>query len=87
MNVTRGLLINTIQGHIPLVIDVHSADAMASLVVLKRDAENILGSSMKWTFTGATEAHILAEDIGLAGIGVIVNPVRPFPYTWDTRRM
>lgn len=39
------------------------------------------------TLTGATEAHILAKEIGEAGIGVILNPVRPFPYVWDSRRM
>ncbi len=39
------------------------------------------------TFAGAAEAHLLAAEIGYAGIGVIVVPSRPFPATWELRRM
>lgn len=39
------------------------------------------------TFVGASEAHILAKEIGHAGIGVILRPIRPFPYTWKSKRI
>ncbi|KAG5721025.1 hypothetical protein E4T56_gene1508, partial [Termitomyces sp. T112] len=44
-------------------------------------------SSIKFTFTGASEAHLLAKEIGEAGIGVILAPSRPFPGTWESRRI
>jgi len=44
-------------------------------------------TTLKMTITGASEAHILAAEIASAGIGVIVNPSRPFPTRWEDRRM
>jgi hypothetical protein len=41
---------------------------------------------LKFTFSGATEAHLLARELRHAGVGVLVHP-RPFPYTWESRRM
>jgi len=38
-------------------------------------------------FSGAAEAHLLAKEIGKAGVGVILNPSRPFPSIWDRRRI
>lgn len=76
-----------IQGKIPLVVDVHSADIMASLIRLKAEVENASGSAIQMTFTGASEAHLLAKEIGVSGVGVIVSPSRPFPSTWEKRRM
>jgi hypothetical protein len=52
-----------VQGVIPLVIDVHSADIMASLLILKAEVEYKIGSMMRMVFSGATEAHLLATDI------------------------
>ncbi|KXN89583.1 hypothetical protein AN958_05450 [Leucoagaricus sp. SymC.cos] len=75
------------EGVIPLVIDVHSADIMASLLILKADVEYKIGSRMRMTFSGATEAHMLAKEISNAGVGVILAPIRPFPTVWDQRRI
>ena len=71
----------------PLVIEVHSADIMASLINLKREIETGHKTLLRITFSGATEAHILAKEIGAAKVGVILNPVRPFPASWKSRRM
>jgi hypothetical protein len=60
---------------------------MATLVNLKREYEDITGNRLKLTFSGATEAHLLAEEIARAGISVILTSPRPFPYTWEQRRM
>lgn len=65
----------------------HNADAIATLLVLKAEVEGHTGVPLKLTLTGATEAHLLAAELGAARVGVIVNPVRPFPYTWEMRRM
>ena len=71
----------------PLVIEVHSADIMASLINLKKEIESKRGTLIRLTFAGASEAHILAKEIGAAKVGVILNPARPFPGTWKSRRM
>ncbi|KAJ4479028.1 hypothetical protein J3R30DRAFT_3682364 [Lentinula aciculospora] len=76
-----------LRGQIPLVIGVHSADIMASLIQLKTEVEKEYGSVIRMTFTGASEAHILAKQIGAAGVGVIISPARSFPYFWDMRRI
>ncbi|KZT70361.1 composite domain of metallo-dependent hydrolase [Daedalea quercina L-15889] len=75
------------QGAIPLVIDVASADIMAVLLKLKIEIEQARGSFMKLVFFGATEAHLIAEEIAGAKIGVILEPARPFPQVWDDRRI
>ena len=43
---------------------VDSADIMATLLKLKVEAENAKNSTVKLVFSGASEAHLLAEDIG-----------------------
>jgi hypothetical protein len=70
------------RGDIPLVVAVHRADLMASLLNLKRE----VAPGMKMVFEGATEAWLIAQDIKKADVGVIVNPPRSFPATWDSRR-
>ncbi|KAF5309156.1 hypothetical protein D9619_012722 [Psilocybe cf. subviscida] len=76
-----------VDGHLPLVIEVQSADIMATLINLKKETEAKSGKSIKLTFAGANEAHLLAKEIGEAGVGVILNPSRPFPGTWKSRRI
>jgi hypothetical protein len=39
------------------------------------------------TITGATEAHLLAPELAEAGVGVVLTPPRPFPESWQRRRM
>jgi hypothetical protein len=75
------------QGKIPLVVEAHSADVIASLILLKREVEEHFNKRMELTITGASEAHLLVEELADAGVGVIVNPVRPFPTSWQRRRM
>jgi len=46
------------------VIEVDNLDIMASLLILKADVEDRIGSRMRMVFSGAMEAHLLAEEIG-----------------------
>jgi len=46
-----------------LVIDVHDANIMASLLIMKTDVEYKIGSRMRMVFSGATGAHLLAREI------------------------
>jgi hypothetical protein len=75
------------QGKTPLVVDAHSQDIIATLILLKKEVERVKGTMIKMTITGASEAHLLAAELGEADIGVIVNPSRPFPTKWEDRRM
>ncbi|KAG6903047.1 hypothetical protein C0995_007480 [Termitomyces sp. Mi166 len=76
-----------VEGEIPLVVEAHSADIVATLIVLKKEVEAQTGRALKLTITGAAEAHILAKELGEASVGVILNPPRPFPYVWEDRRI
>ncbi|KAJ7086055.1 hypothetical protein B0H15DRAFT_939618 [Mycena belliarum] len=76
-----------IQGSIPLVINVNSADVIANLLLLKQEIETKLGIVLKMTLIGAAEAHLLASDIAAANVGVILSPPRSYPYSWERRRI
>lgn len=71
----------------PLVIEVDSADVMASLIQLKYDVEAEIETVLRITFFRAAEAHLLAKEIARAGISIVFTPPRPFPVTWESRRM
>lgn len=43
---------------------VDNADIMATLLKLKAEVEHARKSSIKLVFSGASESHLLAEDIG-----------------------
>ncbi|KAF6762097.1 hypothetical protein DFP72DRAFT_802686 [Ephemerocybe angulata] len=75
------------EGVIPLVVEVDNADIMASLLILKADVEDKIGSRMRMVFSGAAEAHLLAREISTSQVGVILNPARPYPMVWDQRRI
>ncbi|KAF9501563.1 carbohydrate esterase family 9 protein [Pleurotus eryngii] len=75
------------KGVLPLVIEAHSADIIATLILLKREVEREIGSDIRMTISGATEAHLLAKELAQAVVGVVVRPSRPFPYVWEDRRL
>ncbi|KAK2466065.1 hypothetical protein APHAL10511_001707 [Amanita phalloides] len=75
------------EGIVPLIAEVHSADVMTTLIILKAEVEEKIGSRMRMVFSGATEAHLLAREIRDADVGVILQPVRPYPAVWDRRRI
>jgi hypothetical protein len=76
-----------IKGEATLVVDVENADIMATLLRLKNEYEAHSGVELHLTFSGATEAHLLAQEIAGAGVSVIVTQSKPFPETWEQRRM
>jgi dTDP-4-amino-4,6-dideoxygalactose transaminase len=75
------------QGVIPVVVEAHSADVIATLILLKKEVEEKTGAIIQMTIAGATEAHLLVKEIAEAKIGVIFKPSRPFPATWERRRL
>jgi hypothetical protein len=69
------------------VVEAHSADVIATLILLKKEVEEKTGATIRMTITGATEAHLLVEEIAKANVGIIFKPSRPFPTTWEQRRV
>ncbi|KAJ7154783.1 carbohydrate esterase family 9 protein [Mycena filopes] len=77
---------DVLEGKIPLIVAVENADIIASVLALKKEVDKAQRSRIRLTLAGATEAHLLAKEIGEAGVGVIVQQ-RPFPSTWQERRI
>lgn len=78
---------DVVRGRIPLVIETHSVDVIATLIELKKEIEAITGHPLRMTVAGATEAYLLASELAGAGVGVVLTRARPFPETWDRRRV
>ncbi|GJE95461.1 carbohydrate esterase family 9 protein [Phanerochaete sordida] len=76
-----------VDGEIPLIVETHNADIIATLITLKTEVEAKTGHTMKVTILGGAEAHLLADELAGAGIGVVVSPPRPLAYSWDLRRV
>jgi len=75
------------KGELPLVVNVDNADIMITLIKMKYAVESSTGHTLKMTFSGAGEAHLVADEIAAAGVSVIINPPRSFPSFWDTKRI
>ncbi|KAI0266867.1 carbohydrate esterase family 9 protein [Gloeopeniophorella convolvens] len=78
---------DVVTGRIPLIIETHSADVIATLIEVKREVEGHTGFPLQVTIAGATEAHLLAAELAEANVGVVLTRARPFPRTWDQRRI
>jgi len=68
-------------------VEVHSADIIATLITLKAEVEEKVDSAIQLTVAGGNEAHLLAKELGKAGVGVILKSSRSFPISWKGRRM
>jgi hypothetical protein len=75
------------RGEIPLVVHNDNADVIATLLDLLDELSQTKGTSIKLTISGAAEAHLLAKELGQAGVGVILTRVRPFPGRWSGKDM
>ncbi|KAG6835004.1 hypothetical protein H0H93_005679, partial [Arthromyces matolae] len=84
---TSGLWVRVQTGEIPLVVDVDNADIMTTLLKLKANYESWSGNSLRLTFTGAAEAHLLADEISDAGVSVVITSPRPYPGAWENQRI
>lgn len=80
-------LLHKTQGKATLVVDTDSADIIATLILLKKEVEETVGNAIHFTITGGLEAHLLAKELAKARIGVVQIQARPFPATWERRRI
>ncbi|KAI6000811.1 hypothetical protein EDD15DRAFT_2362285 [Pisolithus albus] len=83
----RGKMFEAVyNGTLTLAVDAKNADIIASLVALKAEVEAQSNVPMKMTIVGGAEAHLLAPELASANVGVIIAPVRSFPFYWEGRR-
>lgn len=80
-----------VAGELPLAITVHSADTIAAVLRVKRDVEKVVEDNdgrtkLRVIIIGGAEAHLLADDLAAAGIGVVLAPFQSFAVSWDQRR-
>ncbi|KAK3317308.1 hypothetical protein B0T19DRAFT_479410 [Cercophora scortea] len=75
-----------VKGDLHLVINVHSADTIASLLRVKAAVEAVSKSTIKLVILGGAESWIIAEEIAKAGASVVLAPLQSFAVTWDQRR-
>lgn len=83
-----------VAGELPIVVTVHSADAIASILKVKDTVEKEISAKSKTTTTGkirlaligGAESYILADELAAAGVGVVLAPAQSYSTSWDQRR-
>ncbi|CAG7854860.1 SubName: Full=Related to carbohydrate esterase family 9 protein-Laccaria bicolor {ECO:0000313/EMBL:CCA72748.1} [Serendipita indica DSM 11827] len=70
------------EGKIRLVAHTQNSDVIATLLDLIDELAQSVDAKIKLTIAGGAEAHHLAEELGQAGVGVILTRPRPFPTNW-----
>ncbi|CAG8732051.1 9724_t:CDS:2, partial [Acaulospora colombiana] len=70
-------------GQIPLVVHTDNVDVIATLLDLLDELSQKVEAEVKLTISGGAEAHLLAKELGAAGVGVILTRPRPFPTRWS----
>ena len=74
------------------MVNIKSADIMVTLIHLKAEAkhkiftETNMRKELKFTFSRATEAHLLTRELKHTKVSVLIHP-RPYPSAWELRRM
>ncbi|CAK4031476.1 carbohydrate esterase family 9 [Lecanosticta acicola] len=83
---------------LPLIIGVHSADIIASLLRLKGQVEEAMNKKrsgndspgtaahLRVVILGGAEAHLVAKELAEAGVGVVLAPLFSYATSWDQRR-
>ncbi|KAK4150247.1 hypothetical protein C8A00DRAFT_37167 [Chaetomidium leptoderma] len=77
-----------VNGTLPLVITVHSADVIAALLKVKQVVDDATTDTppLRLVLYGAAEAYLLARELAAAKVGVILAPVFSYAVSWDHRR-
>jgi len=83
-----------ITGKLPLVISVHKADTIASLLRVKDEVEGALNKSpssfkstkLRLVILGGAESYLVASDLAARDVPVVLAPLLPFSQSWDQRR-
>ncbi|KAK4166878.1 hypothetical protein QBC43DRAFT_376846 [Cladorrhinum sp. PSN259] len=75
-----------VQGSLPLVITVHSADVIAAVLKVKKTVEHATGTTLRLVIYGGGESWLLADELAAAKVGVVLAPLLSFGFSWGERR-
>ncbi|KAK4892215.1 hypothetical protein LTR27_009224 [Elasticomyces elasticus] len=75
-----------VNGTLPLILSVHSADTIATLLRLKAEIEAIIDHHLRVVIHGGAESHLVADELAASDVSVILAPLLPYSTTWDQRR-
>ncbi|KAJ0165915.1 hypothetical protein CTA2_9486 [Colletotrichum tanaceti] len=84
-----------VRGEMVLVVTVHSADTIAALLDIKSTVEEAIKTTtdadvsfnnLRLVINGGAEAHLVADALAAAGVGVVLAPMQSFAVSWDQRR-
>ncbi|TEA12730.1 hypothetical protein C8034_v005779 [Colletotrichum sidae] len=83
-----------VNGELPLVLTVHSADTIVAILRLKSSVEKALAAQsqsvespkLRVAIIGGAESHLVAPELASAGVGVVLSPFQSYSTTWDQRR-
>jgi hypothetical protein len=75
-----------VNGSLPLVITVHSADVIASLLKVKHVVDEATDTPLRLVIYGGAEAHLLVAELAAAKVGVVLAPAFAYRASWDQRR-
>ncbi|KAK0285245.1 hypothetical protein LTR35_005447 [Friedmanniomyces endolithicus] len=75
-----------VNGTLPLILTVHSADTIATLLRLKTEIETATSNPLRLIIHGGAESHLLASELAASNTSVILAPLLPYSVTWDQRR-
>ncbi|KAJ4124900.1 hypothetical protein NW768_009240 [Fusarium equiseti] len=75
-----------------LALTINSADGIATALRIKSEIEGMLETSnvaqrIKMAIIGGAESHMVAKELGQAGVGVILSPLQSIGDSWDSRRV
>ncbi|KAI1139354.1 amidohydrolase [Hypoxylon sp. FL0543] len=84
-------LAKVVSGSLPLAVTVHSADAIAALLKVKKTVDNAITSSrgnggISLVIIGGAESFLLADELAAANVGVVLSPLLSYRQGWDQRR-
>ncbi|KAF7196998.1 hypothetical protein HII31_01423 [Pseudocercospora fuligena] len=79
-------LAKVVNGSLPLVLGIHSADTIAAILRLKTEIDTVSNSNLRLAIFGGAESYMLAKELAAANVGVILAPLFSYATTWDQRR-
>ncbi|KAK4247256.1 hypothetical protein C7999DRAFT_14706 [Corynascus novoguineensis] len=76
-----------VNGSLPLVVTVHSADVIAALLKVKAAVEETAKTKLRLVVHGGAEAHLVVRELAEADVaGVVLAPLLSYATSWDQRR-
>lgn len=82
-----------VAGKMPVVVTVHSADAIAAILKVKKTVEKEMSlrseraaGTIQMALIGGAESYILADELAAAGVGVVLAPAQSYATSWEQRR-